>query len=320
MIKKHLNPIAKTVLPKKFFHWAQSKILLPELTDTIRATFPDIAFSHAELINRGTRHIIAVLDNELICRFPRHKHRRARLSTEIQLLNVLRQQTGVNLPTYVRVAPDYSFACYAKIPGRELSPRLFQALDRPAQEAVLLQSAQFLSVLHQTPKQFGVTNTLPGQTDRQYYSQQYFSERRPLMTRKVDVDLIGALDIFYTRFARIQPSGLWLVHNDFVHDHLLLDQSTNRLGVIDFEAVPGDAATDFAVFWSFADWAAPFVYAHYSSKAKEPGLLERSRWYRARFAADELWWWLTNWRRRAPLQNLVFELGKQLGALELSDA
>ena len=46
MPEENLNPIAKAVLPKKLFHWAQSAILLPELTDTIRAAFPDTPRVH----------------------------------------------------------------------------------------------------------------------------------------------------------------------------------------------------------------------------------------------------------------------------------
>src|ERR1700744_5565126 len=111
--------------------------MIAELEARIRSAFPALTFSHAELNTYGEDNYVVVLDGTWIVRLPRSDDQIGRFAAEINLLAQLRDRVDVAVPHYAFVAPDRSLGAYRLIEGREMTPPVFAALDKAAQNAVL---------------------------------------------------------------------------------------------------------------------------------------------------------------------------------------
>jgi aminoglycoside 2''-phosphotransferase len=316
-----LREFAKGLLPKTVLSIARSiksyrspSRTLSPFVETIKTTFPTIYFNRVKLIDSGFSNVVIILDDQWVFRFPRGEYQRACFIAEIRLLAELREKTLVSVPNYTQIALSGGFGGYRVIDGRELAPSLFRTLNRVSQEAVLVQFGEFLNVLHSLP--ISLIARKDGSIPRwgnSRLAEQYFNERRRLLARKLNAGLLASLDHFYATF---DSSSERLIHGDLTEGHVLLAQDTGKLGIIDFsDAVAGDAAADFAILWTYADWAAPFVFERYVFKAVDTQLLGRSRWHSARHRADRVWWLLQGRGHPSSVDQAVAELESELVAV-----
>jgi aminoglycoside 2''-phosphotransferase len=316
-LAKALLPEAVLTVTRSIKSYRSPRSTLSPLLQTIRTAFPEVYFTKAELIDSGFSNIVVILDNKWVFRFPRGEYQRSCFTAELRLLAELRQKTLIAIPNYTQIASSGGVGGYRMIEGQELTPSLFRTLNRVSQEAVLVQFGEFFNVLHSLPISLIARKdgSIPRWNNRRF-SEQYFNERRLRLTQKLDADLLKSLDQLYAAFDRSDSSCERLIHGDLTSGHVLLTQDTRKLGVIDFgDAVAGDAADDFAILWTYADWAAPFVFERYAFKAGDIQLLGRSRWHAARHRADRVWWLLQGRGRRSSLGQAVTELESELVAV-----
>lgn len=264
---------------------------LDDLLARIHSAFPDFTFDRAELIDEGYDHAVVVLDGAWIFRFPRRVDYAVSFPVELRLLSALRPLTGIEVPDYSRVGPD--FGGYPMIQGRGLTTPLFARMDRSAQERIVGELATFLRTLHALP--FGLMRGTDGEirTDEGWAAtdaRSYRERRRPKLVDALDPELIARLDTAHERYPKVAWERSAVIHGDFREAHLLLAEGADAIeGIIDFgDAVHGDPAYDFTFFWSLADWAAPFALAVYGPVDAPQAFLERSRWSFVRYAASRL--------------------------------
>ena len=263
---------------------------LAELEQRIRAAFPELAFTRAELDDYGDDNQVVVLDGAWIVRFPRNDEYRARFAAERNLLAALHPVTHVCVPHYEFVAPDGSFGAYRRIAGTEMTPPVFRALDAAAQRTVLTELAGFLAAIHALP---AATIAQPDGFIPQTWSGEQFAAlyrgmRRAKIARVVDATSLARFDAFHDAHEKVPAGVARLVHDDISDDHILI--ADGRLsGIIDFsDASFGDAAIDFAWFWRLGEAAVDTVLGAYGLAAQDPGLKSRGYWTFVRYLINQL--------------------------------
>jgi aminoglycoside 2''-phosphotransferase len=263
------------------------------LAARVREAFPGLEFSRAEINERGEDHQVLVLDDRYVFRFPRHPEHPTGLAFERAVLRALEGRCAVPTPDYRFVSPDGEVAGYEMIAGVELTPERFAGLGRAAQERVLGQTAAFLTAMHsltQADVVAALGHDMPSWPREETPAGLVADGRRrrlPPIAAAMPT-LAAEAEAFYARFETMAEGPVRLIHGDMTDDHMLLAPEADWLaGVIDFgDAEIGDAAYDFAYFWSYGDWAPAFVVDRY--ELNDPGLLVRSHWHFARYRVARL--------------------------------
>lgn len=248
--------------------------------ERIAAAFPDLTWSRARRITEGWDHVVVVLDDALVFRFPQEPPYTEALGREVAVLDHLGPRLPVRIPRYDRVAPDGSFAGYPLLPGRTLTPEVLDSLDGDAREAVVDQLAGFLSALHTAP--------VPG-TPLERVPPCCPAEDQREVRRAAGAHLPGVLspgelgeverilDDVDALLAADLPEVV--VHNDVYSRHLLWDDAAARLGVIDFsDMCLGDPAVDFAELHEYGEDFVRAVHERWTGP-DDAGLLDRAWTY-----------------------------------------
>ncbi|MEO9213286.1 MAG: aminoglycoside phosphotransferase family protein [Caulobacteraceae bacterium] len=268
---------------------------LDDLLVRIRGEFPDLRFAGAALNLDGDDHAVVILDERWVFRFPRGRERLGLFRAELAVLPRVAEVSPLAVPRYAYVSRDRDFGGYALIAGREMRPAVFAALSGEARATVLGQIAGFLRALH------GLDPALldqPGvETARSWSAGDYARRWRAVYRGKIATivapDLLIRIDRFYDAFEG-RPVGprACIVHDDLTDDHMLLAPAGDRLaGIIDFGDVAiGDPAHDLAFFWSWGEAAAGELAALYDPGGADPAVLDRSRWWFARYVVGSLRW------------------------------
>jgi aminoglycoside 2''-phosphotransferase len=256
--------------------------------ESIRAAFPEIRFKRVELILSGFDHVVVVLDDAWVFRFPQTEFYRANLTREVAILRVLSASACVRIPDYRHVAPSNAFGGYALVRGRELTPRLFHSLDRDAQCSALRQISGFLGAMHGLPPSLleGPDGTGQGWLEHQRFSRSELEG----CSDSLDGWSKDALKRFFRVHGQAPQGRQCVTHTALKPDHVLLSRQDGRVGIIDFADVAlGDPAWDFAIIGSYDDWVCPYMIEHYAFAAEDPDLLERSRQQAVRFWGRRLY-------------------------------
>ncbi|GEO96722.1 phosphotransferase family protein [Kocuria turfanensis] len=278
----------------------------------IAAAFPDLRWSQARRITEGWDHVVVLLDDARVFRFPLEAPYADGLGREIEVLDHLagyladrstpraakrsgdhaadrsadRAADGfagplpVRIPRYDRVAPDGSFAGYPIVPGRTLTPQLMAALPAAQRETLSAQLAEFLSALHTAP----VTGTPLERVPPSFLAEDQQEIREGVATHLPAVlapgelaEVEGILADVDDLLAAELPAVF--IHNDVYSRHLLWDEAAGRLGVIDFsDMCLGDPAVDFAELHEYGHAFVRAVYERYTGP-KDPGFLDRAWTY-----------------------------------------
>jgi aminoglycoside phosphotransferase (APT) family kinase protein len=260
--------------------------------DRIAAAFPDLRWFRARRITEGWDHVVVVLDDARVFRFPLEPPYADGLGREIAVLDHLAGHLAeraagdpatpppVRIPRYDRVAPDGSFAGYPLVPGRELTPQLLAALPAAQRGTLIEQLAGFLSVLHTAPIAGTPLERVPRSClaeDQQEIRAGAAAHLPAVLTPAELAEAEGVLADVDELLAADLPSVF--IHNDVYSRHLLWDGAAGRLGVIDFsDMCRGDPAVDFAELHEYGEAFVGAVYERYTGP-KDPGFLDRAWTY-----------------------------------------
>lgn len=202
----------------------------------------------ARLVTDGLQHIVVVLDEELVARFPRNDQAIGSLRGEARLLTHLASQVSIPLPVPVHV--DESFTLHRMLHGFVTSRPALGSLERRARERLLDDVGQFLAELGSATVPSVAASAATTSLDRM----RVVRERADRLV----VPLLWNhqrqwLDELFTELEAVSfahtPS---LIHGDLAPYHLLHDPESGRLtGVLDFGVAGlGDPATDLACLLS----------------------------------------------------------------------
>ena len=227
----------------------------------------------ARLVTDGQQHIVVILDEDLVARFPRDDQAVESLRGEVRLLSHLAGRVSVPLPVPVHV--DESFTLHRMLHGVVTSRRALGSLERRARERLLDDVGQFLVELGASAAPTFAASAATTSLDRM----RVLRER----AERLVVPLLWNhqrqwLDELFTEIEAVSfahsPS---LIHGDLAPYHLLHDPESGQLtGVLDFGVAGlGDPATDLACLLSV--WGERFAgrLAHRWPAAVE--LIHRAR-------------------------------------------
>lgn len=202
----------------------------------------------ARLVTDGLQHIVVVLDEDLVARFPRSAQAIESLRGEARLLTHLAGRVSVPLPVPVHV--DESFTLHRMLHGVVTSRRALGSLERRARERLLDDVGQFLaevgtSAVPSFAASAAATSldhmrVLRERADRLVVPLLWNHQRQWLDELFAELEAVS--------FAHT-PS---LIHGDLAPYHLLHDHESGHLtGILDFGVAGlGDPATDLACLLS----------------------------------------------------------------------
>jgi aminoglycoside 2''-phosphotransferase len=253
----------------------------------IKKEFPQLKWKSYRQLTHGWDHMIIILDEKIVFRFPRDKKYKDEFQNEIQLLHYLKKKVKVGIPEYHCISKDKSIAGYNMVVGRELELPRFRRLSASEKETVARQLAKFITTLHKTPTSVINKYNLEIENQEKLYKELVRDTKRLLFPRlrKEDIQVIeeyfrelrATLDHHYSNT---------LVHNDLAGEHILWDVKKKQVNIIDFsDRAFGDPAIDFTGLLEYGVKFTKRVLGLYSGK-KDDQLLERSQLY---FKRVPLW-------------------------------
>lgn len=265
---------------------------LEDLVARIRDAFPRLVFSDARLIDAGDDHLVVVLDDRWVARFPRSTNYRGLFAAELNLLSKLATHSPLPVPRYHQVSDDGSFGIYGLIQGRNMTPHVFANLDPAERNAAIASLSSFLSTLHALPEK--TIRQSDGNVARTWTGEQfatlYRDTRRAKIAGAVPASALARFDAFHDALRTLAPGPPRLAHNDLTDDHILV--SDGRIsGIIDFtDAAFGDPAIDFAWFWRLGEANVDLLLRKYRYGSQDRSLKTRSHWTFVRYMINQLWY------------------------------
>ena len=266
---------------------ATSAVSIDLAQSLIEEQFPDIKVNGITFIGEGWDNKAFLINDAFVFRFPRRAEGVECLQNELNLLPFLNNKNlGVLItnPIFIGRPSElypYVFAGYQKIEGDTGCSQIYSDADRIKNIPLL---AHFLRQLHAVPieeaQQFGA-----GLDGREAFD----IPKKSLviienLKKLKELQLISEIDIFKTYLSNIQniqnSDLLLLVHGDFYSRHLILNESNEVTGVIDW----GDIglchpAIDLAITYTFLP-----VTSHVQFE-QEYGPISQNTWELARFRA-----------------------------------
>ena len=263
-------------------------ILKSRLWRQVRTAFPDLPGSRFRLEQTGGDHLLLIVDEQRVFRFPRTgKHG---LDLERAVLERLGASARIAIPQYDILDPDGCFASYLLIPGVPLTSARFSALPTSTAQRVIGAAVTLLKDLHAFDlNEFKLSGAWPRMWSPGQFADRLRKDRLPTLFARVPA-LSVPVERFLRRYEHDQALGEVVLHGDLVGDHLLLDEHAGRLaGIIDFSDVAlGDPAHDLLGFWAYGASAAAHAVRLYGQVHADPTLLARSRNHFIRYQIDRL--------------------------------
>ena len=226
--------------------------LIPQdYLDKIGQAHPELSLERLDFNQDGMVNDVVIVDDDLVCRFPRNDWGRNELQHEARVLELVRRHVTVPIPRF-EVLED-GFASYRFLPGVPLTRGLLLRLPEATGSAVLAEVVHFVRTLHDIPRsELEAAGIGPSVTNRDRnwwlkflddFRERVFPQlmryQRAFVDEHFEPVVSGELSLAY------EPR---LVSGDLAPYHLLFDPAASRLaGVIDFgTAGLGDPAVDLA--------------------------------------------------------------------------
>lgn len=218
------------------------------LLQRVHALMPDLAIEEFERNEEGLINDVLIINRQLVFRFAKTENSVRILESELKILDLIRPQIGLSVPSPVYRSPDC--IVYPLLPGQPLTLRRVSALEAKTQVEIAEQLGTFLYRLH-TADISKVDWELP--VTRAPVKRENWLDIQARTRAKIVPLLQGyQLEWFEDLFAGVleNPTAahyqLALIHGDLASYHFLFDEPAGKLsGVLDFGmAGLGDAASD----------------------------------------------------------------------------
>ncbi len=215
----------------------------------------DFEIRDIDLLGSGTDSAAYLVNSTWVIRIPQNGNARQTLLKEIQVLPVLAKSLTIKIPEFEATSSSRQeppFSIYKIMPGKPLSPELFNSLEQEVQETLLRELSDFLIHLHAIPPM-----TVPSLKEEAFVGaynplQRHFHEElEGLLTS----DEIQKVEQLYQAFEADQRNHLLrpaVIHSDLKPAHVLVDSSGHLSAVLDWgDTCLGDPDFDFACIQIF---------------------------------------------------------------------
>lgn len=218
--------------------------------------FPQLEQSSLKPFGQGWDNTAFLVDDLYIFRFPRRKQAIPLLEDEIRLLPKLARALTMPIPNPIFIGTPstqfpYPFAGYRMLPGRPACSKNLQRDERSALAQPLGRFLQQLHGLNSTALDWSPSSDRYHRTDLAILRQK-LEQGLDELTPHLNPSCLKAARRFVARERAFTSNPETLVHGDLYVRHLLLNDSNQLSGVIDWGDLHlGDAAVDLAIAWNF---------------------------------------------------------------------
>lgn len=261
--------------------------------EAIEERYPQLDISRLEFVQDGFNNDVVIVDEALVCRFPKQSWGGEMIMHEARVLDLVNRHVELSVPVYDVVEPD--FVSYAYVPGDPLTHLDLLRLSEPERGRCLQDIGRYLFALHRIPerevREAGV-GTSAVFCDVSRWLTLYDELRTTLfpMIRPHQRELIAH------HFTPILTGELVLDHEPVLIDgdlavyHLLYDRAARRLtGKVDFGTAGfGDPALDVGLLLS--NYGESMVRGLAPAYPGLEPIMDRARFYAGAF---ELQWALS---------------------------
>ncbi|MBT3269390.1 aminoglycoside phosphotransferase family protein [Candidatus Poribacteria bacterium] len=256
----------------------------------IRQDMPELRAQSVRVANDGQYNDVVIVDDRLVCRFPKREAHIAAAEASVALLNRVyeRLPLPVPRPTEVRLSGrpvGSAYVAYEVIAGEPFHCEVWDSVaDDDVRRRIVRQLAEFLRSLHSVDLARVADLPLPD-ADAEAWGTMYASIRARLFEHMRPEARAEVADHFEALLAGLDFTPR-LIHGDFGTSNLLYSPTGQRItGVIDFDGSgPGDPATDIAALMSYGDEFMALLVEEYPVS---DAMLARARLYRGTFALQE---------------------------------
>lgn len=214
----------------------------------VRAIMPDLKIEHFERDDEGLINDVLIINQQFVFRFAKSEEYARLLQTEMKILDLIRPQVDVHVPTPVYRIADCMV--YPFLKGQPLSRKRVLGFDHGTQNQLAAQLGRFLSQLHtldlsRVDWEIPFTRA-PVRRERWLEIQAKVKEKLYPLFQKYQKE--WAEDLFSSVLDDPVSSKypLALIHGDLASYHILFNEQVRNIdAVIDFGmAGLGDPASD----------------------------------------------------------------------------
>jgi aminoglycoside phosphotransferase (APT) family kinase protein len=249
------------------------------LLQKIKKEFPEISWKSVKRPKDNWDYDVLLLGDKYVFRFLKVKNKEEieGFAKEIKLLDYLKNKVNISIPNYIFRSKDGSFGGYEMIKGYELTPEEFGKIQARDRKKLSLQLAQFLNILHKTPKKYFSKETAAGDGGG---LEKLHLRMKKTVYKKISEKEAKDIDAFFDDFKKMKKRSKKrvLVHGDLTNGNMLY-KNGRISGIIDFADFRLDSpAIDFNGLWDFGEEFVKMAIKDYGEK-NDKLLLKHSKSY-----------------------------------------
>jgi thiamine kinase-like enzyme len=250
-----------------------NKQLIKQKLEHVKAETGELSYQKVEFITTGCEKDVLILDKKTVIAFYRDGLQLERYGVQQELIRRLSGQTEAVLPELLYISPTQNFVVETYVSGTRITPQYVENHLENAQQIGRVVGS-FLRQLHISSEQRLELHTSFVQHIRNDMVEGVKSLQAKLSQSEME-QVKDFLNDYYENSKSIQTC---IVHGDFHYDNILWDESTGRLGIIDFsDAGIEDPALDFMYMNYYPEEFRHAVFEEYGSE--DTKLYERSQLY-----------------------------------------
>lgn len=272
----------------------------------INKYIPDLVIYHCTFVDQGQNSLVAIVNEELIFKFPRYRHVMEELKKESEILPIISNHVTLEVPvplysSFESDEPGQVFVGYKMIMGTPLERELYWQLEN--KQTLAAQIGGFLHELHGLPADCLAGVSIKTRDGFTYWSRilaqvekSIFPYIRPEFREQILESFRRFLD--NNENFRYKPV---LTHGDFGTSNIIYDVKASKIsGVIDFgQATLDDPAIDIASLICPMGYDEDFSQYLVRAYPQMLALLPRARFYSSTFALQEALFGLETGDRKA---------------------
>lgn len=236
----------------------------------ITSDFPQFEIKSIKLIENGWDNIVAEINSQYIFRFLKNlgesKYRNIGkdFNREIKLLNYLQGKTSLAIPNIEFIGKTITYTGYKKIPGGDLTNKVYSSLTKRQKDKLIFDLANFLREIHDSLsiKQAGKMGFIS--EDLRSYSKMVKRILPKKITNPKIQRFIKETCTEYDSMIKVNTKSVFL-YNDLHTENMAFDYKGKRLnGIFDFSDVMiGDINMDFYPLYKFDPYLMKAVVEKY---------------------------------------------------------
>lgn len=262
--------------------------------EAINKRIPDLVIQQCAFVDHGQNSLVAIVNGELIFKFPRYRHVMEELRKESEMLPIISKQVTLEVPvplysSFESDEPGDVFVGYRMIVGIPLERELYWQLEN--KQALAAQIGGFLHELHGLPADCLADIGIEKRDGFAYWSrmlmqieQSVFPHIRPESREQIAESFRRFLD--NDEHFQYEPV---LTHGDLGTSNIIYDPKVGKIsGVIDFgQLALDDPAIDIASLICPMGYGENFAKDLLRAYPQMQALLPRARFYMSTFALQE---------------------------------